>query len=320
MTELRYGILSTSSIAPRFIDAVRRANAGQILAVSSRQEETAREKAALWDIPTAYGSHAELLQDERINIVYISNVNAQHYEWAKAALEAGKHVVCEKPCTTRERQTEELFSLAEEKGLFFMEAQKMLFLPAINTLKEILESGVLGKVTMADLRHSFKATYNVWLFNLLLGGGTLLSSGIYVTELLAWLFGKVEVTDGEMVCRKEGAEEQYVFTGFAGDVQFVAQNSAISKLDNCLRIGGQQGWVEVPEYWKARKLILHLEGEEPKVMEFPCENELVYEASHIENCIREGRITSPVVTKELTLAGIRALEQAKHICRRRETA
>ena len=84
--ELRYGILSTSSIAPRFIAAVRDSGAGKIVALSSRTLEKAQEKAALWEIPKAYGSHTELLQDPEINIVYISTINAQHYVWAKAVL------------------------------------------------------------------------------------------------------------------------------------------------------------------------------------------------------------------------------------------
>ena len=112
--KLYYGILSTSSIAPRFIAAVRDCGQGQIVAVSSRTLEKAREKAAQWDIPTAYGSHQQLLQDEKVNIVYISNVNTAHYPWAKAALLAGKHVICEKPCTTTEAQTKELYALARE--------------------------------------------------------------------------------------------------------------------------------------------------------------------------------------------------------------
>ena len=93
MKQLRYGILSTSSIAPRFIAAVREGNAGDIVALSSRSLEKAQEKAAQWDIPTAYGSHRELLADPNVDIVYISTVNSLHYQWAKAALEQGKHVV-----------------------------------------------------------------------------------------------------------------------------------------------------------------------------------------------------------------------------------
>ena len=138
---LRYGILSTSSIAPRFIAGVRAAQAGQIVALSSRSLEKAREKAALWGIPTAYASHDELLRDPQVNIVYISTVNALHFQWAQAALLAGKHVVCEKPCTTSQAQTRALFELARDRGLFFMEAEKMLFLPAVEELRRRILAG-----------------------------------------------------------------------------------------------------------------------------------------------------------------------------------
>ncbi len=146
MEQLCYGIISTSSIAPRFISAVRTSGAGEILAVSSRTLQRAKEKAAQWDIPKAYGSHKELLEDENVNTVYISAVNAQHYPLAKMALEMGKHVICEKPCTTKAEHTRELFALAREKGLFFMEAEKMLFLPAILEVKTRIAAGDQGEI------------------------------------------------------------------------------------------------------------------------------------------------------------------------------
>ena len=121
---IRYGILSTSSIAPRFIAGVRAAGGAEVVALSSRTLEKAQEKAQQWQIPTAYGNHTELLKDPQVDVVYISTVNAQHYPWAKAAVEHGKHVVCEKPCTTSASQTRELFQLAKGKGLFFMEQYK----------------------------------------------------------------------------------------------------------------------------------------------------------------------------------------------------
>lgn len=309
--ELRYGILSTSSIAPRFIAAVREAKAGRIVALSSRTLEKAKEKAGQWDIPTAYGSHEELLQDENVNIVYISNVNAQHYPWAKAALQHGKHVVCEKPCTTSSSHTKELFALAREKGLFFMEAQKMLFLPAILETKRLIDEGVLGQIQMVNTSQSFPASYNGWMFDKEAGGGTLLSSGIYAVELLLWLFGDIKTIGG--TCRKmpNGAEWQYILTGKTrGGVQFTAQNSTKAVLDNTARIFGTKGWIELPNYWKARCLTIHLE-DNTETIQFPCEHELIYEAEHIKECLEKGRINSPVVTEELSVAGISALEQVK---------
>ena len=306
--ELRYGILSTSSIAPRFIAAVRACGKGEIVAVSSRSLSKAQEKAAQWEIPTAYGSHEQLLQDEKVNIVYISNVNAQHYPWAKAALLAGKHVICEKPCTTTSAQTAELYDLAKEKGLFFMEAQKMLFLPAVLEAKKRLAD--LGKVTMMALSHSFPGSYNGWMFDKEAGGGPLLSSGIYAVQLIHWLFGAITQISGTASMEK-GVEWQYILTGKTETgVLFSAKNSTRAVLDNTCRIFGERGYLELPNYWKAQKVIFHIDGKE-ETIEFPCQYELSYEAEHIADCLNKGLTNSPVITKELSLSGIEAIEKVK---------
>ena len=307
--ELRYGILSTSSIAPRFIAAVKESGKGTVVALSSRTLEKAKEKAADWGIPKAYGNHEELLKDKDVNIVYISNVNTAHYPWAKAALEAGKHVICEKPCTTTETQTKELYDLAKKKGLFFMEAQKMLFLPAVLAVKERLAD--LGQITMAELSHSFAASYNGWMFDEKAGGGPLLSSGIYAVQLMTWLFGKITAIHGTASKLDTGVEWQYILSGETEQgVLFSAKNSTKATLDNTCRIFGEKGFVELPSYWKARKAIFRIDGKE-EVLEFPCEHELVYEVLHIADCMENGLVNSPVITEEISLEGIRAIEKVK---------
>ncbi len=314
MTQLNFGILSTSSIAPRFIAALREAGVGNILALSSRTLEKAREKAAQWNIPTAYGSHRELLEDPKINIVYISTVNAQHYPWAKAALEHGKHVICEKPCTTTAGQTRELFALAREKGLFLMEAEKMLFLPAILEVRRRIAAGELGEIHMTELAHSFPGSYNGWMFDAAAGGGPLLSSGIYAVHLLTWLLSPIAQIQGQRTAGENGVEQQYILTGtLESGTLFAIKNSTLSMLDNTARFYGTRGWIEVPEYWKARKAVFHFPGKEPEVLEFPCEHELVYEVRHIADCFEKGLLTSPVVTEALSVSGITALEDVKRI-------
>lgn len=311
MEALHYGILSTSSIAPRFIAALRKAGAGEVVALSSRSLEKARQKAEEWNIPAAYADHRQLLEDKNVNIVYISNVNAQHYPWAKAALECGKHVVCEKPCTTTQAQTRELFSLAKEKGLFLMEAEKMLFLPALLEVKKRIEKGDLGQITMAELSHSFPASYNGWMFDREAGGGTLLSSGIYAVQLILWLFGDIKHIRGRASKLDTGVEWQYILTGETeSGVLFSAKNSTRAKLDNTCRIFGSKGYVEIPEYWKARKAIFHTDAGE-ETIHIPCQHELIYEVQHIAECFEKGLLTSPVVTEELSCKGIAALEQVK---------
>ena len=311
METLRYGILSTSSIAPRFIAAVRQAKAGEIVALSSRTLEKAREKAALWQIPRAYGSHRELLGDQEVNIVYISTVNALHYTWAKAALEAGKHVICEKPCTTSGAETQALFALAREKGLFFMEAEKMLLLPTLLEVRRRILAEELGEITMVQLSHSFPGSYNGWMFDKAAGGGPLLSSGIYAVHLILWLFGDIERIGGIRSSLEDGVEWQYILTGTTkSGVCFSIHNSTRAVLDNTARICGTKGYVEIPDYWKARKAAFHT-GKGAEEVAYPCEHELIYEAIHIKECMEKGLLTSPVVTEALSVAGIRALETVK---------
>lgn len=312
MEQLCYGILSTSSIAPRFIAAVREAKAGKILAVSSRTLEKAAQKAADWQIPKAYGSHKELLEDPEINIVYISAVNSQHYPLAKAALEAGKHVICEKPCTTSAAHTRDLYALARQKQLFFMEAEKMLFLPALLEVRKRIEAGELGEVYMVEMSHSFPGSYNGWMFDASVGGGPLLSSGIYAVHLLIWLFGALKQIRGVKSSMESGVEWQYVLSGETqSGVLFNAKNSTRALLDNTCRIFGTKGYAEIPEYWKARMVIFHFPGKDEEILEFPCQHELIYEVKHIQECFQKGLLNSPVVTEALSVQGIAALESVK---------
>ena len=309
----KIGILSTSSIAPRFIAAVREEGSFRVIALSSRTQEKAEEKAKAWDIPKAYGSHETLLQDKDVDIVYISAVNSAHYKWAKAALLAGKHVICEKPCTTTESQTRELFALAKEKNLFLMEAQKMLFLPAVLAAKQAIDEGRLGKIHMAEFNHSFYGSYNNWMYDEAAGGGPLLSSAIYVVELLQFLFGcKIAQIDG--ICTKHpgtNVEEQYVISGrMENGVLFSLKNSTVALLKNGAAIYGEKGYVEIPDYWKARKVIF-CDHTETVTEEYPCDHELRYEVSHIADCFEKGLLQSPVVTGEFSAAAIAALESVK---------
>ena len=309
MTKLRYGILSTSSIAPRFVAALRASGEGEVVALSSRTLQKAEEKAAQWNIPKVYCGHQALLEDPDVNIVYISAVNAQHYPLAKAALEMDKHVICEKPCTTKTAHTKELFALARQRGLFFMEAEKMLFLPTIAAVRQRIESGELGEIYMAEFNHSFAASYNTWMFDKTAGGGTLLSSGIYAVQILLWLFGPMKHIHGVKSAMENGTEWQYVLSGeMEQGLLFSIKNSTRAMLDNTARIYGTKGYVEIPEYWKARKARFCFPEKEMECVEFPCEYELIYEVQHIAKCMREGRLTSPVVTEELSVSGIAALE------------
>ena len=164
---------------------------------------------------------------------------------------------------------------------------------------------------MAEMSHSFPGSYNGWMFDREAGGGPLLSSGIYAVQLMLWLFGKISQMEGAADMLENGVEWQYILTGRTeSGVLFTAKNSTRAVLDNTCRIFGERGYLELPNYWKAQKVILHIDGV-TKTLEFPCAHELCYEAAHIADCIEKGLCISPVITEELSLDGIRVIEQIK---------
>ena len=144
------------------------------------------------------------------------------------------------------------------------------------------------------------------------GGGPLLSSVIYAVQLSAWLFGPITEISGKASKLDTGVEWQYILTGQTEQgVLFSAKNSTRAVLDNAARLFGTKGWVEIPEYWKARTAVFQVAGKAPETVDFPCDHELVYEAKHIRECIEDGLRTSPVVTEEVSVQGIEAIEKIK---------
>lgn len=315
MKKLRFGILSTSSIAPRFIKGVQAAENCEAYALASRSLKKAQEKAALWNVPRAYGSYEELLESDEIDVAYVAMINSKHYKYAKMALEHGKHVLCEKPFTLSVHESKELFSLAREKRLFIMEAQKVLFLPVIQKVKALIQSGSLGAVKMADFSSSFDPGYNSWFFDAEKGGGPLYGNAIYSLQLMQYLFDcKVTSWNGLCTKSKSGVENQFSVTMLMeNDLLFTNKTSTLVTTSHVGYLYGEKGYVEIPDYWKARKAILHYPDKEPVVLEYPCEYELMYEALHVERCIRERLVESPVMTEAMTLNAIRILNDIRNL-------
>ena len=187
----------------------------------------------------------------------------------------------------------------------------MLFLPALAEVRRRIHAGELGRIHMAEMAHSFSASYNGWMFDPTVGGGPLLSSGIYAVQLLLWLFGPITEISG-VASLENGVEWQYILSGSTeSGVLFNAKNSTRAILDNTARIYGEKGYVEIPEYWKARRATFHIAGQEPETVEFPCVHELMYEAAHIRECMEAGLLNSPVVTEDISVRGIAALQTVK---------
>jgi len=310
---LNYGILSTSSITPRFIAAARDSQDSHVLALASRDLSKARKYAALWDVPRAYGSYEELMDDPDIDVIYISMINSLHYTYARIALETGHHVLCEKPFTLKEEESRELFALARAKGLFIMEAEKVVFLPVMEEIKRRIASGALGRITMADFSSSFDPGYNTWFFDASKGGGPFYGNAIYSLQLLQYLFDCPVIQAQGMCTRSDsGVENQFVMSILLENGLLAANKTSIcAETMHTAYLYGEKGYVEIPSYWKARTATIHYKDGHKEEISYPCDHELVYEIDHVSECIRSGLMESPVMTEEMTVSAIQVLNQVK---------
>ena len=191
---MKWGILATGNIAGKFAGTIKAmADEGEVLsAVGSRSLEKAEAFAEAHGIPSAYGSYEALAADPEVEAVYVATPNNMHYENVRMCLEAGKHVLCEKPFTTSAREARELYALAAKKGLFVMEGLWILFLPAYRKLRELVREGAVGTVRYARAEYGFvaKGARRERKFRAELGGGALLDVGIYTLAFLHAVMGE----------------------------------------------------------------------------------------------------------------------------------
>jgi len=208
---LRWGLLSTARINRRLIPAIRSAGRAELFAVASRDLQRAQVYAAEWDIPRAHCSYEALLDDPDVDVVYVPLPNALHAEWTIRATQAGKHVLCEKPLTTSVAECTQIIAAAEAAGAVVMEAIMYLHHPLMHKVRQMVQEGTLGQITLARGSFSFfldRPGDARW--DPTLGGGSLWDLGIYPVSFIRWIAGEPEEVLGWQTLARQGVDETFV--------------------------------------------------------------------------------------------------------------
>jgi xylose dehydrogenase (NAD/NADP) len=217
---VKWGFLSTANINDKLLPGAKESPDVDVIAVASRDAGRAGAYARKRGIGQAYGSYEELLADLEVEAVYISLPNSMHVEWSIRAVEAGKHVLCEKPLSRHPEDVERAFAAAEQADRILMEAFMYRHNPQTTRLVELVEAGAIGRVRLVRAAFSFPIDdeSNVRL-NAELEGGGLMDVGCYCVSGSRLLAGEPESVYGEQVAAASGVDE--LFTGtlrFPGDV------------------------------------------------------------------------------------------------------
>jgi predicted dehydrogenase len=260
MNLTRWGILSTANINRVVIAGARAANV-EVVAVASRERARAEAYAREYEIPRAHGSYDALLADDGVDAIYISLPNGLHHEWTMRALDAGKHVLCEKPYSRRAADVEEACDLAQRRGLVLSEAFMWRHNPQTARVLELLPE--IGELQTIRATFGFKLTRETDVrLRPDLDGGSLMDVGCYCVSGARLLAGEPERVLGEQVLGTTGVDVR--FTGilrFANDV--VAEfTSSFTDEHSGLEAIGSDGKLVVPDPWHARPPRIVVNGRE----------------------------------------------------------
>ena len=248
---VRWGILSTADINRKVIPGAKASPKVDLVGVASRTQDRAEQYASWWEIPRAYGSYEALLADDEIDAVYISLPNTLHCEWSIKALEAGKHVLCEKPLSRHPDDVVEAFDTAARTGRLLSEAFMWRHNPQTARLQELVDQGAIGELRLvrSTFSYSLYDEDNIRLQPEVEGGG-LMDVGCYNVSGSRLLGGEPERVFGEAWYGPTGTD--WVFAGtmrFPGNVIATFDcGTALTNRDELEAIGSE-GSLFVDDPW-----------------------------------------------------------------------
>ena len=316
MKTLNYGIISAATIVPRFVAGLNESKHSKAIAIGASSLDRSQKLADKLAIPKAYGSYLEVYQDSEVDVVYIANINDQHFPQIMEALAHGKHVICEKPMVLTTDHAKKAFAFAKEHGLFLMEAQKTLFLPTTNFIKEKIEDKDFGELRQVTLNASWLIDFpkSHWIYDHH-QAGVLFSSASYIIEYLLYLLDnpKFEYKAMAHLGSKQEIDDVSITFKFNEKLIVSSQLSMIVKTNNEANFYFDKAKVTVNKFWSSNKLeILHHESNEVETVTFEKAAEMVYEINHIYQCLMDNSIQSPIMSEEITTTCVSLVEEIYH--------
>jgi D-xylose 1-dehydrogenase (NADP+, D-xylono-1,5-lactone-forming) len=286
---VHWGILSTARINEKFLGGIAGSSACDVLAVASRDRSRAQAYARERGIARAYGSYEELLADPEVDAVYVPVPNSLHLEWTRRALEAGKHVLCEKPLGSRAADVEAAFDLAERQSRLLMEGFMYRHHPQTARLAELVAAGAVGRLRLVRGSFSFAVDDPSDVrMRRELGGGALMDVGCYCVHATRLLAGEAEQAGALTLIGGDGVD-----IAFVGSLR--CAHSVLAHFDagltlserNDLEVVGEEATLYVRDPWHCRSPGIELRrGATAEAIAIPQANPYTLQADNFAAAIR----------------------------------
>ena len=318
MKKINWGVLGTAGIAKgQTIPGMQQAENCNLYAIAGRNPEKVKEYQDAFGFQVAYDSYDALLADPDVEAVYIPLPNELHYEWTIKALQAKKHVLCEKPLAPTPQQIQKMFACAKENGVLLMEAFAYLHSPLMAAIKEEIQSGVIGDVLYLESQFitSDYDISNIRMRKETFGGATY-DLGCYTTSQILWLLEEEPVKVQAVADFSDRGIDTYTsgLLTFADGKKatFICAMVLATDKDrriDCLRIHGTQGDIYcAAQFNQSGDLTYRLTiGEESVVKTVATPHNYRLEVEQLGRCIVNGEERH--VSEAFTLKNARLLER-----------
>jgi predicted dehydrogenase len=296
----RWGIAATGAIATSFAEGLAQLDGADTVAVASRTAARAEAFGDRFGIARRHASYEELAADPAVDVVYVATPHARHADDAVLFLEAGKHVLCEKPLALSEAQARRMVDVARTSGRFLMEAIWSRFLPAYRELARVLVDGAIGTPLHVDADFGYRRPVEAGNrhFDLALGGGALLDLGIYPLQLASFVLGRPDGIAAVGHLGDTGVDEQVTAVLHHPTGALASVRAAMRVAMACTaRISGTDGWIDLPAFMHCPAQVTVTTSAGRAVIDAPIVGQgLRYEAIEVHRCLAEGLLESPTMS------------------------
>jgi predicted dehydrogenase len=314
-TRTRWGILATGRIAATFVADLKLLDDAELVAVGSRNLDSAQQFADAHGVPRAYGSWAELAADPDLDVIYVATPHSAHYQATKLCLEAGKSVLCEKPFTLDLASAQELVRIAAQRKVFLMEAMWTRTFPAVRRMVELVAEGAIGEVTAVHADFSvagpFAPTDRMRAPEL--GGGALLDLGVYPVAFAQLFLGSPQRVAALATLTPELVDENTgIILGYPNGALAVLHCGMVGAGETIATVVGTTGRIVVPDaFFKPSRFTLVRDGLSEEISMPHSGHGMNFEAAEVNRCLREGLTESPLVPLDQSLEVLRTLDAVR---------
>ena len=314
---IRWGILSTGHIAEGFVLDLQHLTDHRVVAVGSRTLASANAFADRFHIPHRFGSYFELVNNPDVDAIYVATPHPMHKENTVMALEAGKPVLCEKAFAMNYSEAAEMVRVARAKNLLLMEAMWTRSLPHMKRIREIVASGVLGRIVTVRADHGqwFAEDPNFRLFAPSLGGGALLDLGIYPVSFAHMVLGKPSEITAKATPAFTGVDAQTsMIFSYESGAQAVLTTTLSAASPNRAVIVGTEARIEVDRtfYNPSNFRVISRSGDVIDGWDKKYRGGgLREQAAEFARCLRAGETESPNITLDETLEIMQVMDEVR---------